>query len=68
MTLLQLDDVSRRLGGLNAVDRVSFSVAKGEILGLIGLNGAGKTTVINIISITAVSPIRQSRPDRPVRA
>jgi len=52
--LLTLDNVSRRFGGLNAVDGVSFSVAKGEIVGLIGPNGAGKTTLINMI--TGVHP------------
>lgn len=48
--LLILDEVSRRFGGLNAVDSVSFSVGPGEILGLIGPNGAGKTTLINLIT------------------
>ena len=52
--LLALDQVSRRFGGLNAVDRVSFTVNEGEILGLIGPNGAGKTTLINLI--TGVHP------------
>jgi branched-chain amino acid transport system ATP-binding protein len=52
--LLELDDVTRRFGGLNAVVGVSFSVAQGEILGLIGPNGAGKTTLINLI--TGVHP------------
>jgi branched-chain amino acid transport system ATP-binding protein len=52
--LLVLDQVSRRFGGLNAVDRVSLSVAQGEIVGLIGPNGAGKTTLINLI--TGVHP------------
>src|SRR5918996_803992 len=52
--LLTLDQVSRRFGGLNAVDRVSFSVNAGEIVGLIGPNGAGKTTLINVI--TGVHP------------
>jgi branched-chain amino acid transport system ATP-binding protein len=48
--LLAVDQVSRRFGGLNAVDGVSFSVEQGEILGLIGPNGAGKTTLINLIT------------------
>ena len=39
--LLELEGVSRRFGGLNAVECVSFSVAQGEIVGLIGPNGAG---------------------------
>jgi branched-chain amino acid transport system ATP-binding protein len=58
-TLLALDDVSRRFGGLNAVDGVSFTVDQGEILGLIGPNGAGKTTVINLI--TGVHPATAGR-------
>jgi len=48
--LLTLDHVSRRFGGLKAVDDVSFSVAKGEIAGLIGPNGAGKTTIFNMVA------------------
>lgn len=52
--LLELRNVSRRFGGLNAVNNVSFTVAEGEVLGLIGPNGAGKTTLINLI--TAVHP------------
>lgn len=47
---LQLSQVSRRFGGLLAVDDVSFDVGQGEILGLIGPNGAGKTTLMNLIS------------------
>jgi branched-chain amino acid transport system ATP-binding protein len=57
--LLTLDNVSRRFGGLNAVDGVSFSVDKGEIVGLIGPNGAGKTTLINLI--TGVHPATAGR-------
>ncbi len=48
--LLQVEDLSRRFGGLAALDHVSFAVAPGTICGLIGPNGAGKTTLINIIS------------------
>ena len=48
--LLSLRNVTRAFGGLRAVDDVSFSVARGDILGLIGPNGAGKTTLLNVIS------------------
>jgi branched-chain amino acid transport system ATP-binding protein len=48
--LLEVDRVTRRFGGLTAVDGLSFSVAPGAIHGLIGPNGAGKTTLFNVIS------------------
>jgi ABC-type branched-subunit amino acid transport system ATPase component len=48
--MLELHRVSRRFGGLAAVNNVSFGVAPGQILGLIGPNGAGKTTLLNLIS------------------
>jgi branched-chain amino acid transport system ATP-binding protein len=57
--LLTLNGVSRRFGGLNAVDGVSLTVDQGEILGLIGPNGAGKTTLINLI--TGVYPATDGR-------
>lgn len=47
--LLQLVSVTKRFGGLAAVDNLSFSLQKGEILGVIGPNGAGKSTMVNVI-------------------
>lgn len=52
MSLLQVQNVTKRFGGLIAVDNVSFDIAEGETLGLIGPNGAGKTTLFNSISGT----------------
>jgi branched-chain amino acid transport system permease protein len=51
-TLLTVSGVTRRFGGLVAVDDVSFEVGAGEIVGLIGPNGAGKTTMFNLITGT----------------
>lgn len=48
--LLAVEEISKAFGGLRAVIDVSFAVAEGEILGLIGPNGSGKTTVLNLIS------------------
>jgi branched-chain amino acid transport system ATP-binding protein len=47
---LALEAVSRRFGGVQAVDSVDLAVARGELLGIIGPNGAGKTTLFNLIS------------------
>jgi branched-chain amino acid transport system ATP-binding protein len=57
--LLELDGVTRRFGGLSAVEGVNLAIEKGEILGLIGPNGAGKTTLINLI--TGVHPANAGR-------
>jgi len=50
MALLTLDNVTKRFGGLVAVDRMSFEIAPGELIGIVGPNGSGKTTLFNVIS------------------
>jgi branched-chain amino acid transport system ATP-binding protein len=48
--ILEVEQLSRRFGGLAAVNDVSFSLAEAEVLGVIGPNGAGKSTLINLIT------------------
>ena len=48
--VLQLANLRKAFGGLVAIDDASFTLRRGEILGLIGPNGSGKTTVLNLIS------------------
>ena len=50
--LLRLDQVTRRFGGLTAVNNVTFELRAGEIIGLVGPNGAGKTTLFNLVTGT----------------
>jgi branched-chain amino acid transport system ATP-binding protein len=50
MSLLEVRELTKRFGGLEALGRVSFGVDPGEILGIIGPNGAGKTTLFNCIT------------------
>src|SRR5213076_909884 len=57
LPLLEVDNVTKRFGGIVALDGVSFGAEPGEIVGLIGPNGAGKTTAFNVIT-------RLYRPDR----
>jgi branched-chain amino acid transport system ATP-binding protein len=59
VALLEVRNVTRRFGGIVALDDVSFDVDAGRIVGLIGPNGAGKTTAFNVIT-------RLYRPDRGV--
>ena len=57
MALLSVEHLTRRFGGIVALDDVSFSVSEGQVVGLIGPNGAGKTTAFNVIT-------RLYKPDR----
>ncbi|MFQ5970960.1 MAG: ABC transporter ATP-binding protein [Alphaproteobacteria bacterium] len=50
LALLEVDRIEKSFGGLRAVDGLTFGVSSGEILGLIGPNGSGKTTALNLIS------------------
>src|SRR5438874_1564827 len=50
MSLLSLQNVSLRFGGIVALDEVSLKTKEGSIFGLIGPNGAGKTTAFNVIT------------------
>ncbi len=50
MTLLALDSVTKRYGNVTAVDGVSFSVDRGQVVGFLGPNGAGKSTTMRMIT------------------
>ena len=50
MSLLQIREVTKRFGGLTAVDAVSFDVFEGTIKAVIGPNGAGKSTLFNTLT------------------
>ena len=77
MSLLKTEGLSKHFGGVAAVDNASFEVRQGEILGLIGPNGSGKTTALNMLSgflsadkgrvwlanedVTGLSPVQLAR-------
>ncbi len=48
--LLELHGVSKAFGGLRAVDGLTASVRRGEVVGLVGPNGSGKTTALNLVT------------------
>jgi ABC-2 type transport system ATP-binding protein len=50
MTILETEALTRRFGGLTAVDEMTISLAPGEVFGLLGPNGAGKTTAIKMLT------------------
>ena len=55
MNVIKVDNLTKRYGDFTAVDHVSFNVEKGTLLGFLGVNGAGKTTVINMLA-TLLTP------------
>ena len=65
--VIQVHELSRRFGDFVAVNKVSFDVKRGEIFGLLGANGAGKSTTFRMlcgllpVSICAVRPRRHAR-------
>lgn len=57
--ILEAVDLRRSFGGVRAVDDVSISIPRGEVLGIIGANGSGKTTTLNLM--TRVLPVESGR-------
>ena len=55
MSIIQVNNFTKKYGDLTAVNHISFEVEKGTMLGFLGVNGAGKTTVINMLA-TLLTP------------
>jgi branched-chain amino acid transport system ATP-binding protein len=49
-SLVQVQDVTMRFGGLTALDNLTLDIRAGEVLGLLGPNGSGKTTFFNVLT------------------
>src|SRR5260221_1751985 len=60
-TILQVNGLCKRFGGLTAVTQLDFEVGEGEILGMIGPNGAGKSTTFNVIAGTYAADAGEAR-------
>ena len=63
--VLEAIDLTRRFGGVTAVDAMSLRLAKGEILGLIGPNGAGKTTMFDLLAGSVAPTSGRDPAERP---
>jgi ABC-type multidrug transport system ATPase subunit len=59
MSAIATENLTRRFGKLTAVDRVNFTVERGEVFGFLGPNGSGKTTVIKML--TGILPLTEGR-------
>ncbi|NLK57624.1 MAG: ATP-binding cassette domain-containing protein, partial [Bacteroidales bacterium] len=55
MPIVESDNISKKFGKIEALQQVSFSIEKGELFGLIGPDGAGKSTLFNIL-VTLLNP------------
>ena len=62
MDILDVNDLNIYYGGIHAIKNISFNIKKGEIVSLIGANGAGKTSTLHAVS--GLIPITQTRKTR----